>query len=295
MKYKIDNNIKQQEYLKAVELSRCGYTKDEIIENTLFPTWRVLEFYMIQNNLKLPYINHRKVHKSDSTFFDEINSFSVAYILGMTYADGCIYNNHRFGYCLSKQDEEIIEYIIKNICPSAKKKEITNTKGAVNRKPQVILRISNKRLVNVLKKKWGVKERKTLNSGLVFPNIEKKYLWAFILGLCDGDGNIFYKEYSDKHYKCFRITICLTDLPFMQNLHKFLISEGISTSLYERDGKTCKYYLLQTTSNPSAVKFCENLYNGAEFFLKRKYQKYQQFLNLDNTVLNTEIKESVSV
>lgn len=289
------NELKQQEYLKAVELNRLGYRRHEIVQKTLFPTWRVLEFYMTRNNLKLPYRNMPKKHKSDSNFFDKIDSFSAAYILGVTYADGCIYNNHRFGYCLSKQDESLIDYIRENVCPSANKKEILNTNGAVNRQPQIVLRITNQKLVEVLKNKWGVKERKTLNSGLVFPNLEKKYMWAFVLGICDGDGNVYYKKFLNSTMKMLRITICLTDLPFMEALRSFLASEGVKGSIYERQGKTCKYYLFQTTSNSSAVAFCEKAYENAEFFLKRKYDKYQQYLTMDNTVLNTETKESVSV
>jgi hypothetical protein len=295
MIYNIDKETKQQEYLKACELSKMGFTQKEIIENTLFPTWRVLEFYMTTNNLKLPFLNVRRTHQSDNTFFEKLDSFKSSYLLGIVYADGCIYNNHRFGFCLAKQDEELIDYIRDNICPTAIKKEIQNTKGAKNRQPQIQLRITNHRLVKILKETWGVRERKTLNAGLIFPNIEKRYLWNFILGLTDGDGNIYFKKYIKKDYKSFRITICLTDLPFLLKLQEFLISEGVNISLYTRQGKTCKYYLLQTTSNKSAVKFCEKIYENCEFFLKRKYEKYYKFINMGNTVLNTEINKSVSV
>jgi hypothetical protein len=295
MKYKLSNDIKQQEYLKACELSKMGFTKLEIVSSTLFPTWRVLEFYMKRNNLKLPFINIRKTHKSDNFFFEKLDSFRSAYLLGVTYADGCIYNNHRFGFCLAKQDENLIDYIRDNICPTALKKEVNNTKGAKNRQPQIQLRITNHRIVRILKEKWGVRERKTLNTGLVFPNIENRYLWNFVLGLTDGDGNIYFSEKTIKGYPSLRITICLTDLPFLINLQNFLLLEGIKFSLYTKQGKTCKYYLLQTTKNLSAIKFCEKIYENSEFFLKRKYEKYYKFINMGNTVLNTEDNISVSV
>jgi hypothetical protein len=295
MKYKLSNEIKQQEYLKACELSRKGFTKKEIIDNTLFPTWRVLEFYMNRNNLKLPFTNFLKTHQSDNNFFEKLDSFKNAYLLGVTYADGCIYNNHRFGFCLSKQDESLIDYIKDNICPTALKKEIVNKKGALNRQSQIQLRITNHRIVNTLKSVWGVKERKTLNSGLVFPNVEKKFIWNFILGLNDGDGNVYFKQKTSKGYPTIRITICLTDLPFLLKLKQFLIEENINVSLYTKQGKTCKYYLLQTTNNLSAVKFCENIYKDAEFFLERKYNKYHEFISMVNTVLNIESNKSISV
>lgn len=295
MKYKLSNETKQQEYLKACELSNMGFIKSEIIDNTLFPTWRVLEFYMNKNNLKLPFLNISRTHKSDNFFFENLNSFKSAYLLGVVYADGCIYNNHRFGFCLAKQDEELIDYIKDSICPTALKKEIRNINGAKNRQPQIQLRITNHRLVKILKEKWGVAERKTLNEGLVFPNIEKRYLWNFILGLNDGDGNIYFTEKTNKGYPSLRITICLTDFLFLKNLQNFLLSEGIKFSLYTKQGKTCKYHLLQTTNNLSAVKFCEKIYENSEFFLKRKYEKYHKFINMGNTVLNIDSNKSISV
>lgn len=282
MKYKLSNEIKQQEYLKACELSKLGCTNKEIIEKTLFPTWRVLEFYMSRNNLKLPFVNMPRKHASNNNFFDKINSFKSAYLLGIIYADGCIYNSHRFGFCLAKQDEELIDYIRDNICPTAIKKEINNTKGAKNRQPQIQIRITNHRLVKVLIEKWGVNQRKTLNGGLVFPDIDKKYLWNFILGINDGDGNI----YCDINKKILRVTICMTDLPFMEKLCQFLNDENINCKIYSRQGKTCKYYLLSTKNNRSAKLFCEKIYENPEFFLSRKFNKYKQFLDMDNTELN---------
>lgn len=282
MKYKITNEIKQLEYLKACEFSRNGLTKKEIIENTLFPTWRVLEFYMEKNSLKLPFMNMKKTHKSNSLFFEKIDSFEKAYILGFLYADGCIYNNHRFGFCLAKQDEEIIDYIKNNICPTAIKKESHNKKGSENRQTQIQLRISNHRLVKDLKEKWGVCERKTLNNGLVFPNIENKYLWNFILGLIDGDGNIYHQVKSKNGYPVLRITICMTDLPFMEKVKYFLISENIDVRIYKKQGKTCKYYLLSTPNNRSAEEFCHKIYVNKQFCLQRKLNKYLNYFKLNN-------------
>lgn len=299
MKYKLSNETKYQEYLKACELNRKGYSNKEVIENTLFPTWRVLEFYMYRNDLKLPYTNMPKKHKSNDSFFEEIDCFKKAYLLGVMYSDGCIYDNTRFGFCLAKQDEELIDYIRENICPTAFKKEILNKKGAKNRQPQIVLRVSNNRIINTLKTKWGVKERKTLNEGLVFPNIGNDLLWSFILGLTDGDGSIYFRGDHPKLYPSLRITICMTDLPFLLKLQDFIVSEGISIKLYTKQGKTCKYYILSTSNNSSAIKFCERIYKNADFFLKRKFDKYQSYCkykNLDNTELNSEItKGSESV
>ncbi len=274
MKYKMTNELKQQEYLKAVKLNKIGYTHKEIVENTKFPTYRVLEFYMQKNNLKLPYVNMPKTHKTDCLFFNQVNTFAKAYILGFTYADGCIYNSHRFGYCITKSDQCIVDYIKNNISPSAKIKEIHNTKSSVNRKPQVLLRITDHRIVTDLKEKWGVQENKTLNEGLKFPwDINEPLQWAFLLGLNDGDGNISVSKEG-----WIRTTLCLTDKTFLEEVKKFLSIKGIGSSLHEREGKTTKYYLLNTHGAHS-LKLCKNIYNSCEFKLERKYNKYLKYLS----------------
>jgi len=116
-------------------------------------------------------------------------------------------------------------------------------------------------------------------------------LWNFILGINDGDGCIYYAK-----NKGLRITICMTDLPFMTKLRDFLVSEGINISLYTRHGKTCKYYLLSTSNNNSALTFCQKIYETPEFYLKRKFKKYQEyckFKNKDNTELSSTITKGV--
>ena len=88
----------------------------------------------------------------------------------------------------------------------------------------------------------------------------------------------------------------MTDLPFLTKLREFLILENVDIKLYTRKGKTCNYYLLQTTSIGSCLRFCEKMYENSEFFLYRKFKKYQEFRklkNMDNTELSSTITKGV--
>ena len=156
------NAKKLENYFKAVRMRLEGASKNEIIEKTEFPTWRVLEFFMNQNNLTLP-LNKAAFNKNvDVTYFDEINTDAKAYILGFIYADGCIYDKERFGFCITEDDSQILEFIKSEMKAENSIVTTHNKKGSVNRKPQCTLRIGSTKLVEKLKTEYGINERKTV-------------------------------------------------------------------------------------------------------------------------------------
>jgi hypothetical protein len=289
MKYKMTNDQKLENYFKAVKMRLEGASSEEIIINTDFPSWRVLEFFMKENKLTLP-LDKAKFNKNvDVTFFNQIDTIEKAYILGFTYADGCIYNKGRFGYCIAEQDIEILSFIKAQLKSTANILTTHNTKGAKNRQPQALLRISSTKIVETLMLSFGVQKNKTLNEGLVFPQFEEKLLISFLKGLSDGDGNIYFKagDKNTTNNSMFRWTICMTDKPFLDKLKECLDQWGVTVSLYEKQGKTCKYYTLSTNSREHTKKLCDILYSVDSFCLKRKKDKYIEYLKLlDNTVLS---------
>ena len=298
MKYDIKNDQKLEDYFKAVRMRLEGASREEVIENTDFPSWRVLEFFMTQNDLTLPSNKASYNKQVDVTFFDSIDSCDKAYILGFIYADGCIYDKGRFGFCLAEKDEEILNFIKEKMKSTSNITKVHNTKGSKNRQPQALLRISSVKLVDVLKDVYGINVNKTLNEGLVFPNFEENLLLSFIRGLSDGDGNIYFvkgKNDTTANSK-FRWTLCMTDKHFLLKLKNYLHEKGITVAFYEKQGKTCKYYVISTNSREHTRLFCKLLYSTEGFYLQRKKDKYLEYIKLlDNTVLNTEINKSVSV
>lgn len=98
---------------------------------------------LIKEGLK----NRRVKYKNNDTYFDNIDTHEKAYILGFLIADGCIKlekrrsGNYSKRICFSNSidDFEVIEYIHDKICPEVKLLTFHNTKGAINRKPQITL------------------------------------------------------------------------------------------------------------------------------------------------------------
>jgi len=286
MKYEMTNEEKLENYFKAVRMRLEGLNNKEIIEKTEFPTWRVLEFFMTQNNLTLP-LDRASFNKNvNVNYFNEIDTDAKAYILGFIYADGCIYDKGRFGFCITQDDSNVLEFIKKEMNAENSIITIHNQKGSKNRRPQSVLRISSVKLVEKLKIDYGVNERKTLRAGLVFPKLEEKLISAFLRGLSDGDGNLYLKSENNSLSKTvFRWTLCMTDKDFMISIKYYFESKGIKISFVEKKGKTCNYYLLYTSGRLHTEKLCEIIYQSDGFCLQRKKDKYLSFKKLGNTVL----------
>ena len=79
----------------------------------------------------------------------------------------------------------------------------------------------------------------------------------------------------------------MTDKKFLEEVQEFFKLQNIVTSLYERQGKTCKYYILCTNSKKETEKLCNFIYqNDDEFCLERKKNKFVNYKKLGNTVLS---------
>lgn len=278
---------------KVLELNVKGMSYSDIKKELNLSSIRGVQVHIARN--KIPFINNTtkkssliKKHISKSDYFSIIDTQAKAYILGFTYADGCVYNEGRFGYCLSMKDECILKFIRQEICPTALIKVIHYTKGALNRQPQGILRISDVLIVKDLVNKWGVVPNKTLNCKLVFPDLEESLMWSFICGLIDGDGSVR----ADKSK--YSVQLCMTDIKFLEKLQEFLNKSDIEFKITEIQGITCKYYKLTCDKRLIALRFCEKMYTTHNSFcLERKKNKY--LIMKENTVLNLENKKSKSM
>lgn len=99
-----------------------------------------------------------------------------------------VYDKSRIGMYISKKDEYIINLYQSYIAPKSYIKETLNTKGALNRNPQLLWRISSTQIVNDLEL-MGIKPRKTYYD-LQLPIINTDYIKHMIRGIFDGDGCI---------------------------------------------------------------------------------------------------------
>lgn len=279
----------------VLKLAKEGKNIREISKIIKIPEKRLSEMIKF-NNLIIDNKRYRIIKNHD--YFKNIDNEKKAYILGYTIADGCVSiepkkkNNKiyseskRLSYCVSIDDKEIIESIRSEISPTTKIIEFHNSKGAINRKLQINLRISSAKIVDDLIN-LNVIPNKTYHSDFEFDflNLNESLIRHFIRGFMDGDGSVT---------KC-NINFTSTSKKFLLqilNVFKLNIPE-ITYRIYEEKGITINYYKLYINIGKDIrKKIFTYLYKDSTIFLKRKMLKF----NIENTVLNSEItKGSESV
>lgn len=221
--------------------------------------------------------NHYRYYTFDYDYFEQIDNANKAYWLGFLYADGCIIEHAKYGepefkLALGKIDEEILLYY-KHDLKSTYPIRYDYSKHRKNDKHQiqVICSYRSAKTVSDLIDK-GCIPRKSLI--LDFPNekqVPKQFIYHFIRGYFDGDGSI------SKQNNTGSFSICITGTEnFIKQLYKYF-NFGI---IYKDKRKVNSWYL--RINKKQYVKiFYEKVYKDAERFLKRKYDKFQEFLEIN--------------
>lgn len=221
--------------------------------------------------------NHYRYYTFDYDYFEKIDNANKAYWLGFLYADGCIieptkYGEPEFKLALGKIDEEILLYY-KHDLKSTYPIRYDYSKHRKNNKHQIqsICSYRSAKTVSDLIDK-GCVPRKSLI--LDFPNekqVPKQFIYHFIRGYFDGDGSISKKNNTGS------FSICITGTEnFIKQLYKYF-NFGI---IYKDKRKVNSWYL-RINKKQDVKIFYEKVYKDAERFLKRKYDKFQEFLEIN--------------
>lgn len=123
-------------------------------------------------------IKSRKYSINEDYFKKETSN--KYYILGLWFADGCIYRKTHFDLTLHKKDKYLLKKIANEMNYEGKVYDYPNRNASR-------LNFSCKEIYEDLIRLGGT-ERKSLNT--VFPNIPNEFLHDFIRGYFDGDGCI---------------------------------------------------------------------------------------------------------
>ena len=251
------------------------------------------------NNITIK--NKQYIIAKNDDFFEIIDSEIKAYLLGYVLADGSIgiepksKNGKIYSYSkrlkllVSIDDREVMEYFKKFVCPNNTLQEVHYTKGAINRKPQIKLNISSSKLVDDLIN-LNIKPRKTYDKNFVFDfsKIPNDLIRHFIRGFFDGDGTINGPTVG-----------FVTTSEFFTNQIIEIIRKEIPLSTFhirKCKGKTVDYWYefgFSVGRNNQKQLIYDYFYKNSNYYLQRKKIKFK--INIDNTVLNKEIKESLSV
>lgn len=207
------------------------------------------------------------------------------YWLGFIFADGVIINDtNNYSYVLkfglAEQDKEHLEKFLKFIDAlniDIKQRIFTKNNKQFN---AAEITLFSKKMVNDLIK-YGCVPHKSDNGYLewqYFNDILDEYKCAFLRGYIDGNGTI-YSQYT-------RIKISIHSKQLAEDIHQLILSLNINAKLHYISRSNNRYiYSIEIASKKHYLQFCKMLYNNAQIYLQRKYDKYQEYLT-NNSVQN---------
>lgn len=279
MGYTFKHGVKTISYEEALEkfqksdLSVTQFCK----QNKLSMKWFLI--YLKKHGIFIE--NKQNKVKFDDHIFDSIDTEEKAYWLGFIYADGYISslqekNKHNYQFELSLKADDI-EHLHKfNTFMKHIKDNVTIGNVVCNGKVCKRCRwsIRNQHLWEILNS-YGCTPKKSLT--LKFPNKDifksNDLIRHFIRGYFDGDGCL---SYADKNHKRITLNILGTK--------EFLVScnEHLNNSYTIRKEIRKNLYVLGCSGgkNSKAFNFINYLYNNANIYLNRKFDRYQYFCRL---------------
>lgn len=214
-----------------------------------------------------PYWPSRKEYRVNDSFFKKWSE-SMAYVLGLWWADGWIYKN-RMGIIQHKADSYLLRDILKQMGSDY-------GLGSNRRHNCMTIEIYSSTIVESIKKLGGL-ERKSLTIG--FPRVPIKYLPDFIRGLWDGDGCITF----DKNKKCFLASFVGASkkmiIAFLSKLREEIPDlRGALSTRGKGEKRKNDLYVISFSKNDT-VRLGRYMYRGykkKQMGLKRKYDKFKK-------------------
>ena len=270
-------------YLYNVEKRNITYIQKYL----KFSNNRPISNFLKKNNIKIDTRRNSRTKQINEHYFDIIDSEFKAYILGYIIADGCIIKR---GNCLSLtldlklSDKYILEMFSKELLG-----EIDNI--YVNQKRQTCsVRYGSKGLCNSLQK-YGVIPRKTGKEYLPFDKIPVQYRKDVIRGFFDGDGTVFLRTDNSKKYnQRLEFGFCGNHF-ILQQLKDILdLSDNKILDRQDRNIST-----LMFSKYRDILNFYHYIYDDSNYFLTRKKEKFDAFINLYDSTEVTVRKNSFMV
>ena len=217
-------------------------------------------------------------------YFDTIDNQDKAYILGLLYADGSnSISKSTVSISLQEEDVEILE-LIRNMVDSSKPLEYLDYSNkhdfGYNYKNQYRLLLFSKHMCSTLQQ-IGMVANKSLK--LEFPNIDESLYSHFIRGYFDGDGSLVQQIKNDNNHPVL-VTITSTK-KFCNTINK-IIKENLNIKGCITDA-SCKNGItkvLSISGRNVCKTFLDWIYKDANLYLKRKYKRYLDYYNINNSL-----------
>lgn len=254
----------------------------------------------IEDNYPLS-TNHVSNRRIRHTFFISIETELQAYLLGFYAADGSMNEKRKtLRIHLQKQDSDLV-YLYKDIISpdartfSVEEHKVTGRNGKeVTAHESFGVDITSSELCNSLVD-LGIGYNKSYTD-LYIPNIPKDLVPHFIRGYFDGDGCItgwlaIEKGKSDRVRYSF--DICSKTQSLLNEFKQFFEDHNIKVNLnyIKRDDM----YRLKTSSKKEIEKIFHMLYDNSEFYLKRKFEKFDYYVNTEVSQLIADHRNAQEV
>lgn len=220
--------------------------------------------------------------KGNVHYFDNIDSYAKAYIIGFIAADGALVKTKStttLTITINYEDKAVLEFIKSEIGNEHKLLEIVRPSSFDSSKNIHHIRyaISDRHITEALNK-LGITSNKSLSMGNIIKNIPYEYRDAFIIGYFDGDGSVTTRdgEYpNDRGILCKDYSLYIQ----MRGTKEFLT--GVCSHL-----KIDPSHIHQNDSIPhlsfankkDTYRFYQ-CYKNLPFYYKRKHDKFLQRIN----------------
>ena len=188
------------------------------------------------------------------------------YFLGFIAADGSRKNNRKNEITIEQGDKDmyILELFRDKICPN---KRIAPTKSGYH-----YITFNNK-IIGDICDKHNIVCNKTKDLSLA--TIPIKYIRHFIRGYFDGDGCCYVS--SGDRIRCNVSILCTksTAKLFMD----IFIDNDINSKCYQiKHQNNGNFYRISIYSKESVFKIFDYFYKDSQYYLKRKYNKFIEFM-----------------
>jgi len=205
-------------------------------------------------------------------FFNKIDNENKAYILGLLYADGNVYKNY---ISISLIDKDVLEKIVDIIAFGKrgiiKERESSSYfQSSKKGKKQYRFTFSSKKMCKDLLL-CGCSPDKTFLIKL--PLLDEHLMRHFVRGYFDGDGCLCITK--NKNNSCITI---VSNKTFIEELSLY-VNKILGINSKNKNKKNDINYLGITGRN-QVKKFLNWIYQDANIFIQRKYNKYNEFLNI---------------
>ena len=254
----------------------------------------------IEDNYPLT-TNHISNRRIRHDIFSKIETELQAYLLGFYAADGNINEKRKtFRIHLQKQDSELV-YLYKDIIsPDARTFTVEEHKTTGRNGKEITAHesfgvdITSAKLCTDLVN-LGIGYNKSYKD-LHIPEMSKDLIRHFIRGYFDGDGCIIVwlaKEKGKSDRVRGKFDICAKFASILNEFIKFFATHDIKLNLnyLKRDDM----YRISTSSKKELEKIYNILYKNSNFYLSRKFNKFDHYVNTEVTQLIAEYRNAQEV